>query len=147
VTTHERGTFPDLSVSFLIHCCYHCSEPACAEVCPTQSIIKREEDGIVVVNSESCLGKEICCLCAEACPYKAPQFRQEHGSAMEKCDLCVERWGQGRMPICVDSCPTRALDAGPMEELRAKYGNMREAEGFWCSIKTGPSIIFKPKRR
>jgi Fe-S-cluster-containing dehydrogenase component len=30
---------------------------------------------------------------------------------MQKCDLCLESWGEGTKPICVVACPTRALDA------------------------------------
>ena len=39
----------------------------------------------------------------------------------------------------------RALDTGPLEELRAKYGNVKEAEGFSYSEKSKPAIVFKPK--
>ncbi|GAM76155.1 anaerobic dimethyl sulfoxide reductase chain B [Vibrio ishigakensis] len=27
------------------------------------------------------------------------------------------------MPVCVDSCPLRAIEFGPINELRAKYGS------------------------
>ncbi len=146
VTTREAGKFPHLSVSFLIHHCYHCAEPACIPACPGQAITKREEDGIVVVDRERCLGKEPCGQCLEVCPYRAPQFREEPDSRMEKCDLCLERWDQGRNPICVDSCPTRALDAGSLEELRMKYGITREAEGFTYRDELKPSVVFKRKK-
>jgi anaerobic dimethyl sulfoxide reductase subunit B (iron-sulfur subunit) len=146
VTTNERGRFPHLAVSFLVHCCHHCEEPACMEACPAEVVTKRKEDGIVVVDKNSCLGKEKCGLCLEACPYQAPQFRAETDSPMEKCDFCLDRWAQGRRPICVDSCPTRALDAGPVEELTKRYGDRREAEGFAYSPKLRPSILFKPKK-
>jgi len=116
------------------------------EVCPGRTITKRKEDGIVVVDKKSCLGKEECGLCLEACPYKAPQFRAGSESIMEKCDLCLDRWAQGSKPICVDSCPTRALDAAPIEELQRKYGKAREAEGFAYSSKLRPSVLFKPKK-
>jgi anaerobic dimethyl sulfoxide reductase subunit B (iron-sulfur subunit) len=147
VTTREEGQFPDLSVSFLVNCCYHCLRPACVAACPVQAVTKREEDGIVLVDRDACIGREKCGLCLEACPYKAPQFRAEPNSRMEKCDLCSDRWGEGKKPICVDSCPTRALDAGPLEELKIKYGTKLEAEGFIYSPQVKPAIIFKPKRR
>ncbi len=146
ITTYERGRFPNLSVSFLVHCCYQCENPACMEACPADVVTKRKEDGIVVVDRASCLGKEKCGLCLEACPYKAPQFRQEPESTMEKCDFCLDRWTQGKKPVCVDSCPTRALDAGPIEELMKGYGEIREAEGFDYTSELRPSIVFKPKK-
>ncbi|MFC2066994.1 4Fe-4S dicluster domain-containing protein [Chloroflexota bacterium] len=48
-------------------------------------------------------------------------------------------------PICVDACPMRALDAGPLDELKAEYGDAQTAEGFVYSKKVIPSIVFKPK--
>jgi Fe-S-cluster-containing dehydrogenase component len=65
---------------------------------------------------------------------------------MQKCDLCIDRWAEGKKPVCVSSCPVQALDAGPMDELRAKYGDAGEAEGFTYSASLVPSIIFKPKK-
>ena len=85
-------------------------------------------------------------MCFVACPYDAPQFGAEDNPKMQKCDLCLEEWEKGKQPICVRSCTMRALDAGPMEELRAKYGDIREAEGAPYYPKSEPSIIFKPKK-
>jgi hypothetical protein len=39
----------------------------------------------------------------------------------------------------------RAIDTAPIEELRAKYGDIRKTEGWFYSEKLMPSIIFKPK--
>jgi anaerobic dimethyl sulfoxide reductase subunit B (iron-sulfur subunit) len=64
---------------------------------------------------------------------------------MQKCDFCLDRWAQGKKPICVNACLTRALDAGPADELEEKYGNKKEAAGFTYVAEIAPSIIFKPK--
>jgi len=85
-------------------------------------------------------------LCLEVCPYHAPQFGVEDNPKMQMCNLCVERWSQNKKPICVAACPTRALDAGPLQELRITYNDSREAEGFTYFASTGASITFKPKR-
>ena len=146
VTTNEEGEFPNLSVSFLTTICYHCVKPTCASVCPVQAITKRSEDGIVVVDDERCLGRDECGnLCFEACPYDAPQFRGGSNPKMEKCDFCLERWNDGKKPICVAACPVRALDAGSLKDIQAKYGKITEAKGFTYFPKLKPSIIFKPK--
>ena len=146
VKTVEKGKYPDLFVSFLPIACYHCLKPACVPACPVNAITKREEDGIVTVDREMCLGKENCNLCFEACPYDAPQFGAEENAKMQKCDLCADRWAECKKPVCVDSCPTWALDAGPIDELRAKYGDVRDAESFVYSEDLIPSITFKPKK-
>lgn len=146
VKTIEKGKFPNLFVAFLTTACYHCAEPACVDACPAGAISKREQDGIVVVDRETCLGKDNCDMCLRVCPYDAPQFGVEENAKMQKCDLCLERLEAGKNPICVDSCPMRCLDACPITELSEKYGDIREAEGFDYSEKLSPSIVFKPRR-
>lgn len=143
----EKGKFPNVFVSYLVAPCYQCLDPVCAAACPVKCITKRKEDGIVLVDSEACLGNIKCNeKCRTACPYDAPQFGPEPGAKMRKCDFCLERWLENKLPVCVESCPTRALDAGTLEELKAKYGDITEAEGFTYSKRTRPAIIFKPKR-
>jgi len=146
VITREKGKYPHLLVTFLSTACYHCAEPACIPACPVDAISKRETDGVVEVNREACLGKDYCRVCLEVCPYDAPQFGAEENAKMQKCSFCLDRLEEGKKPACVDSCPMRAMDAGPMEQLIAKYGDIRETEGFVYSEKLIPSVVFKPKK-
>jgi len=85
-------------------------------------------------------------LCKDVCPYSAPQFADEEKARMQKCDFCLDRWGEGKKPICVDACPVRALDAGPMDQMTEKHGAVKDAHGFVYSSVAEPSIINKPKR-
>jgi anaerobic dimethyl sulfoxide reductase subunit B (iron-sulfur subunit) len=146
VVSIERGKFPNLFVAYLSLACCNCVQPLCIEVCPVAAITKRKEDGIVVVNKELCLGKDECGVCKEACPYDAPQFEVEKNAKMQMCNFCLDRLTVNKNPICVDACPMMALDSGPMDKLKAKYGEIREATGFIYSEEAGPSIIFKPKK-
>ena len=84
-------------------------------------------------------------MCSVACPYHTPQFGAENNPKMQKCTLCLEEWEQGKKPLCVRSCTMRALDADAIDVLRAKYGDVREAEGFTYYEKNEPSVTFKPK--
>lgn len=149
LATIEQGSFPNVSASFMVSICYHCAEPPCMSACPAGAITKLKENRIVVVDKEACLGRSGCGgACQVACPYDAPQFGIEPDSKMEKCDLCLGRWGEGKKPVCVEACPMRALDAGPLEELEQKYGCRRgekEAVGFTYDEESKPSIIFKGK--
>ena len=146
IRTIEKGKYPDLFVASLFTSCYHCLEPACLKACPVNAISKRKQDGIVAVDRESCLGQDNCQSCLDSCPYDVPQFGSEENAKMQKCGLCLERLAGNRKPICVDACPMRALDAGAIEELRAKYGDNREAEGFVYADKLTPAITFKPRK-
>ena len=142
----EKGKFPDVFVSYLASTCWHCVDPVCIPACPVNAISKRKEDGIVIVNSNTCVGNEACDeKCRKACPYDAPQFAEGVGTKMQKCHFCSDRWQEGKIPSCVEACPTRALDAGDMDELIAKYGEIREAEAFKYNNRVKPSVIFKPK--
>ncbi len=148
ITETERGKFPDVFVSYLFTPCFHCADALCLKACPVDAIAKRKEDGVVIVDREACLGGEKCKFgCRTACPYDVPQFGVESNPKMQKCDLCLERWTEGKKPICVGACPMRALDAGLMEELKTRYGDIQEAEGFVYSRKVLPSVVFKPMRQ
>ena len=143
---NETGIFPDVFVSYRINPCFHCEDPVCIPVCPVDAITKRGEDGIVVVDSEKCLGNTECdSKCLKACPYDSPQFGPEKGSKMTKCNFCVDRFSEGKLPICVESCRTHALDAGSYQELIKKYGRINVTDNFIYSERTKPVIVFKPK--
>jgi len=101
----EKGRYPDIHLSYLFSTCLHCSEPLCAKACPASAINKRAEDGIVFVDDNKCSGRRSCkSACLKACPYSAPQFGFDDNAKMQKCDLCLDRWLENKMPICVNAC-------------------------------------------
>jgi len=65
---------------------------------------------------------------------------------MQKCNLCFDRTAAGKNPACVDACPVRALDAGPMEDLKAMYGDTKDGIGFSYDSALRPSILIKPRK-
>lgn len=147
INSIERGKFPKLFLTYLTIACNHCADPPCVKACPTSAIMKREKDGIVVVDRDKCIGKDECGFkCLKVCNWDSPQFSNELNSKMEKCDLCLDRLERGQQTICVEACPMYALDVGPIEKLQEKYGNIVETEGFFNNDKIKPSIIFTPKQ-
>ncbi len=141
---HEKGTFPQVRLQVHWIPCYHCEEPACVGSCPTGAIYKEESYGAVIVNKEECIG---CRECYNACPYGAPVFESdEAGVEAQKCDMCIDRLVRGEMPVCVLSCPLRALDFGPLRTLGEKYGNSRDLQDLPESSLTKPAVIFKASR-
>jgi len=105
--------------------CFHCENAPCIPVCPVKATWK-EEDGIVVVDYDWCIG---CRYCTAACPYDARRFnwadpvisaeevngnqhylgnRLRKQGVTEKCTFCIQRTRKGKNPACVEACPTGA---------------------------------------
>lgn len=133
VTNNEGqlgGRFRDGETSVPMSC-YHCAEAPCKEVCPTDAI-DRDENGLVQVDSDSCIG---CSYCSWACPFGATQFPDETeatGSAgtMDKCTGCAPRVEEGKNPACVDNCPTDALVYGTPNEIADELRDDRSDDLF-----------------
>ena len=107
------------------------------KTCPTKAHYKRKEDGLVLIDKEKCIG---CGMCAAACPYHAPVLDQKVRK-MTKCDACVDRLEKGHLPICVESCPQRAIAFGPIDELRARYGANAASTGLPDPGLTKPNLV------
>jgi anaerobic dimethyl sulfoxide reductase subunit B (iron-sulfur subunit) len=162
VTKTEYGTIPPnvdlLSTSIA---CNHCTNPACIPVCPMQIIYKEPTYGVVLVDNTNCIS---CGKCQDACPWGAPQFYDPNFRSytqsdparpkMTKCTLCIDRISTGLKPACVAGCLNRALDAGPIDSLKAQYPNWAPFTMIVnfpsdsvpaLGINTGPNIIFNPR--
>ena len=126
--------------------CQQCDNPPCVSVCPVEATWK-ESDGIVVVDYNWCIG---CRYCQAACPYHARRFnwrkpeipadeikpqqsylsnRIRPQGVMEKCTFCLHRTREGRLPACLEACPTGARVFGnlldPTSEIRWVLRNKR----------------------
>lgn len=119
--------------------CHQCDNAPCTKVCPVQATWK-EPDGIVVVDYNWCIG---CRYCEAACPYHARRFnwtkpeipadeinpdqgylsnRIRPQGVVEKCTFCLHRTREGKLPACLEACPTGARVFGnlldPKSEIR-----------------------------
>ena len=96
--------------------CNHCQEPACLTSCFVNAYSKTAE-GAVVYNPNVCVG---CRTCMIACPFSIPAFL--YSSAFKpqimKCNFCYDtRLQQGKVPACVEACPSDALTFGERDTL------------------------------
>lgn len=138
----ETGSHLDIRIHNLAFNCGHCEKPACLRACPNGAIFKEGEYGAVLVDEEKCTGNR---QCAVACPYGAPKYAGDApGTKMTKCTMCIDRLKKGELPICVMSCPLRAFDFGPLEEMEAKYGKLRQLDEMPDPSITNPCFIVKP---
>jgi len=126
--------------------CLHCETPACVTVCPTGASYKRAEDGIVLVNPDTCIG---CKLCSWACPYGAREYDVQEG-VMRKCTLCVDRIynenfaEEDRVPACVRACPTSARHFGDLGDPNSDVWKLVKERGGFDLL---PEMGYKPTNK
>lgn len=92
--------------------CKHCTDAGCVRVCPTGTLSKNEETGMVEINKDKCIE---CHYCETACPFDVPRYDKDH--RIEKCDGCASRVANGMQPACVSTCPAGALHFGDRDEM------------------------------
>ena len=152
VQTFEVGQFPDTETVHFPKSCLHCEDPPCVPVCPTGASYKREEDGIVLVDSEKCIG---CSYCSWACPYGAREL-DEYQKIMKKCTLCVDRiYDESlpeteRKPACVMACPAEARLFGDVNDPESEVAiAIREQGGYQLMPEWGtkPANHYLPRRK
>ena len=91
------------------HTCQQCDDHPCYEACPKKDkAMLIDENGIVYVNEEECVG---CGLCAKACPQNPSMITIVKDKSLGKrraikCDLCRTR-PEG--PACVEYCQAMCL--------------------------------------
>ncbi|MCR4300763.1 MAG: dehydrogenase, partial [Sulfuricaulis sp.] len=85
---------------YLPRICNHCTYAACLGSCPRQSIYKRPEDGIVLIDQQRCRGYR---ECVKGCPYKKTFFNPMT-RVSEKCIGCYPAVENGRQTQCTITC-------------------------------------------
>jgi nitrate reductase beta subunit len=97
------GQFENTFMMYLPRLCEHCLNPSCVAACPSGSIYKREEDGVVLIDQDKCRGWR---MCVSACPYKKIYYNWQSGKA-EKCIFCYPRIEAGQPTVCSETCVGR----------------------------------------
>jgi Fe-S-cluster-containing dehydrogenase component/formate-dependent nitrite reductase membrane component NrfD len=140
VKTVEKGGFPDTRRFFFPVLCNQCSDAPCVRICPTSALFKRR-DGIVDLNSLSCIG---CRACMEACPYDQ-LFIDPNTHTAEKCNFCANRVENRLLPACVSVCPTECRIFGDLDDAESEVARIVQREAFTVRKPekgTGPKIFY-----
>ncbi len=82
--------------------CRQCVQAPCLDSCLTGALTRDPESGTVVILENNCIG---CWTCTLFCPYGVIYPWPERKIAL-KCDRCLYM----EVPVCVDVCPTKALE-------------------------------------
>ncbi len=95
--------------------CMHCDHPACVSACIVGAFTKMD-NGSVVWDGGKCIG---CRYCMVACPFQVPTFEFDKAIEPEirKCDFCINRTKEDKLPACVEICPVEALVYGRRSDL------------------------------
>ena len=146
VRTYESDKVPEEDSYYLPVQCQQCEKPPCVKVCPVEATWQ-EKDGITVIDYNWCIG---CRYCEAACPYWARRFnfaepgipqerlnpnmaylsnRPRPKGVVEKCHFCLHRTREGKLPACLEACPTGAR----------VFGNILDPD-------SGVSYVLKNKR-
>ena len=114
---------------YLRRLCMHCADPTCVSACPVGALHKTEL-GPVTYDASRCIG---CRYCMVACPFNVPCYEWSKAvPEVRKCDMCVDRQREGRMPACAEACPVEATVYGTREELLAEaHRRIREDPGTY----------------
>lgn len=129
-TIGPNGVYPDLELYFLPTMCQQCENPSCVQACPTGACYKREEDGVILVDQDRCVG---CGSCRRACPYQMIRSSRELRTA-DKCTLCAQLRAVGDTPACVRNCSGGALHYGDI--------NAPSSEVSKLLAETDPQCIY-----
>ncbi len=95
--------------------CMHCDKPACVSACIVGAFTKKE-NGTVNWDTDKCIG---CRYCMVACPFQIPAFEFEEALKpdIKKCDFCITRTAENKLPACIEICPVEAITYGRREDL------------------------------
>jgi len=104
--------------------CQHCSNPPCVKVCPVEARFKRQEDGLVLIDFDTCIG---CKYCQIACPYGINYF--QWGEPGPEPPYGV-RWGNRKVS---------GLPPGNEREVHVTGRPPRSVMGkcMWCPERQG----------
>jgi len=121
--------------------CRHCAQAPCLDACLSGALARDEKSGLVILRDHLCAG---CWTCSAFCPYGVIYPSPEKKIGV-KCDRCLHR----EKPVCVDVCPTGALELVELKKIEELLRDKRRktakemaaagSEGF-CIIDLGKTV-------
>jgi carbon-monoxide dehydrogenase iron sulfur subunit len=115
--------------------CRQCLQAPCLDACLAGALVREPETDLVIIREDRCIG---CWTCTAFCPYGIIFPWPERKIAL-KCDRCAYM----EKPVCVDVCPTRALELVDLHEIEALLRERRRevSEGIPAGNRKGLSLL------
>jgi Fe-S-cluster-containing dehydrogenase component len=121
----------DIKEAFFVpKLCNMCEQPSCTQVCPVAATFTTP-DGFVVVDTEHCVA---CGYCIQACPYGV-RFINEKTNTADKCTWCYHRVRKGKLPACVNACPTHARKFGDLNNPNSEVAKIFNSKNRLTVLK------------
>ena len=169
------GEFPDVELRFRPVLCQHCEAAPCEPVCPVYATYRNPEGLNAMVYSRCVGTRFCANNCPYSVrtfnwfepEFPAPLDEQlnpdvsvRSAGVMEKCTFCVQRIQEAKQtaraqdrelrdgnvqPACAQSCPTRAITFGNLEDKDSRVSELarsERAQSLLGDLGTRPSVIY-----
>ena len=159
---YDSETVPEKGKYYMPVQCHQCRNAPCVKACPVEATWQ-ENDGVVVVDYNWCIG---CRYCMAACPYDARRFnykkptlepgdvnpnqnylsnRVRPKGVVEKCTFCLQRTRAGRLPACLEVCPTGARIFGNILDPKSEINHILQNKRVYVlkeDVGTNPRFYY-----
>jgi carbon-monoxide dehydrogenase iron sulfur subunit len=112
--------------------CRHCLQAPCIDACLTGALRRDAESGMVIIREDLCVG---CWTCTAFCPYGVIYPSPERKIAL-KCDRCLYM----ERPVCIDVCPTAALELVELDGIEELLNEKRRKAAQDVSADGGKGL-------
>jgi molybdopterin-containing oxidoreductase family iron-sulfur binding subunit len=176
IERYTDGSADELNVSFVPMMCQHCNNAPCEPVCPVYATYHNEEGLNQMVYNRCVGTRYCANNCSYKVrrfnwyEYKFPEpmdwqlnpdVTKRGEGVMEKCTFCVQRIAAGKdaakdqgrpvqdgeiQPACVQSCPTKALVFGNLNDPNSEVSRLSRSKRAYKildhHINTQPSVSY-----
>lgn len=175
IVTETEGAYPDVRLRFLPRPCLHCDNPPCIKVCPVHATYLDPDGIVAQIYERCIGCRFCMAACPYTAKYfnwyrytseraakggTNPDVSVRSHGVVEKCTFCHHRLQKGRdraraegrelgaedyVPACAESCPTRAIVFGDLEDPEsdvARLSRSTRAFRLLSELGTEPKVVY-----